>query len=664
MRFSYYKRPLFILLLCWSAAILAFKSHTRSDVSNASFPDAGGLPGFQFSSIPVRLEGRVAQYPVHSGNLRRFAFEVSSVGGAAADSVLMAYARDLGGASYGDRVAFTAALGAPFNYSIPGNLDWRSYLAERGIRAEARGDRLEIIKKAPFPVSAAAEFRERALAVFEKNFPPDQAAILSGIVLGENKSISDELRSAFQDSGAMHLLVASGSNVGFITFLVYFLCSKLGVRKRYSGLLALACAGFYVLVAGLEAPLVRGYVMFSAALAGYLLDRDSGVFQGLIIACLAILIVEPLALFDAGFQMSFIASYGITVGMTLWDGLIRLKGPALAVARILLVSFFAQAGLYALMALYFHKVSLISIFSNVLLVPASGVIMGLGFAALPAALSGCPAALFGTVKIITGCGLAVFIWLIKAFASVKYASVLVSPPSMPALALFFAFVFIVLHAPLLGFGRARLYALAAVPLLALFISGFMPGLSAVSAFSDSDTHTVIIRNGKKGLFLFNPGISGGKLANAVLYYGFREVEGVFISALDRRDWSGLEELAGLVKIKKIVLPYGVLPQELEAALHRLSAGGVLIERAWPLDKLIFGGLEVTPDWIYDKHLEYKPAGYTGLGLREGLDWILKAPGFKIMLYADVSRMVVDSEADPASGSVIENRHGETVEIKL
>ena len=91
-------------------------------------------------------------------------------------------------------------------------------------------------------------------------------------------------------------------------------------RKKYSGLLALACAGFYVLVAGLEAPLVRGYVMYSAALAGYLLDRDSGVFQGLVIACLAILLVEPAALFDAGFQMSFIASYGITAGMTLWDG--------------------------------------------------------------------------------------------------------------------------------------------------------------------------------------------------------------------------------------------------------------------------------------------------------------------------------------------------------
>jgi competence protein ComEC len=407
MRFSYYKRPLFILLLCWAAATLAFRfaRPPSEDISR-------GLP--PLPAAKVRLEGRVAQYPVHVGKLWRFAFEVSSVAGTGADTVVMAYAADMGGASYGDRAAFTAALAEPFNYAIPGNLDWRNYLAGRGIGAEARGGRLEIIKKAPFPISLAASFRARALKTFEDNFTADQASVLAGVVLGEKKSVSEELKTAFQDSGAMHLLVASGSNVGFVTFLVYFLCSRFRIGKKYSGLLAFACAGFYVLVAGLEAPLVRGYVMYSAALAGYLLDRDSGIFQGLVIACLAILCIEPSSLFDAGFQMSFIASYGITVGMTLWDGLIRLKGPALTLVRILLVSFFAQAGLYPLMALYFHKVSLVSIVSNVLLVPASGVIMGLGFATL---LVSAPAKLFSAVKALTGFVLAAFIWLIKWFAA-------------------------------------------------------------------------------------------------------------------------------------------------------------------------------------------------------------------------------------------------------
>ena len=114
MRFSYYKRPLCVLMLCWAAVIMAFRF-----ASPPSQEVARGLPPLPAQGI--RLEGRVAQYPVHSGNLWRFAFEVSSVGRAGADTVVMAYAADLGGASYGDRAAFTAALASSITPS-PGIL--------------------------------------------------------------------------------------------------------------------------------------------------------------------------------------------------------------------------------------------------------------------------------------------------------------------------------------------------------------------------------------------------------------------------------------------------------------------------------------------------------------------------------------------------------------
>ena len=97
------------------------------------------------------------------------------------------------------------------------------------------------------------------------------------------------------------------------------------------------------------------------------------------IACLLILAFEPLALFDAGFQMSFAAAYGLCVGMTLWGERLRFRNLFGVLAGLFAVSFFAQAGLYPLMAWYFHKISLMSLVSNIALVPGSGVIMGLGF---------------------------------------------------------------------------------------------------------------------------------------------------------------------------------------------------------------------------------------------------------------------------------------------
>ena len=652
MRFSYYKRPLFLLLLCWAAGIMAFRYVPLFFEKGA----ANGAP-LSLPAYSVRLEGRIADYPVRSRGFWRFTLDASSVDGAPSDASFMAYTRDLSGASYGDKAAFDARLCEPFNYAIPGNLDWRGYLSGHGISAEARGDRLEILKKAPFIIERAAAFRARALEVFEKNFAEDRASVLAGVVMGEKKSVSEELKTAFQDSGSMHLLVASGSNVGFVTFLVYFLCSRLKIRKTYSGLLALLFAGFYVLAAGLEAPLVRGYIMFLAALVGYMLDRDSGVFQGLVIACLAILLADPTAIFDAGFRMSFIASYGITAGMTLWDGLLRLKGPARSLARVLMVSFFAQVGLYPLLALYFHKISLISIVSNVVLVPASGIIMGLGFVTLLSSWSG---VLFSAVKAVTGFGAGAFIWLVKAFASFKYSSVPLSPPSGFTLAAYFIFVFVLLHAPLFGFRNRRMYVMAGVPLLAIFAAGVLPEKNLVSAFSDSDTRSVVVRHGKNGLFLFNPGVNGRKLANCVLYYGGRSVDGVFLSTLARRDWGGLEELSGAMKIKRIALPYGAMPKELKETTDRLAGTGTLIERVWPDDSIAFGGLNVLPDW--GSGPGPTEAGYTGRGPLEGLDWRVEASDLKVR----VSNGGADLAVKRGSGaeSFYKNRPGEAMELEL
>jgi len=641
MRFSYYKRPLFLLLLCWAGGTLIWK---YSGISVPPSRPVVPVPG------EVRLEGRVAQYPARAGGLWRLPLELP-------DGVtVMAYVRDTGGASYGDTAELRARLSEPFNYAVPGNLDWRRYLAGRGIRLEARGDDLVVLEKARFPFRQAAGFRTRALEVFEKNFTADHYSVLAGVVLGEKRGVSEELKAAFQDSGAMHLLVASGSNVGFVTFLVFFLGSRLGLRKIYSGPAALAAAGFYVLAAGLEAPLVRGYIMFSAALAGYLLDRDSGAFQGLVLACFAILLAEPRALFDAGFQMSFVASYGITAGMALWDKLIPLSGPARTLARVLMVSFFAQAGLYPLLALYFHKIALISVISNVVLVPASGLVMGLGFFLL--AVPGQTAA-FSAAKTAAEYGLDGFIRALKFFSSFKYASVAVSPPSAPMMAAGFVFVLVLLHAPLLGFRRRRLYALAALPLSAAALLALLPEKAVIASVADSNTRSVIFRCGG-GLLLFNPGLNGKKLANAALHYGRREAEAVFISSLARGDWSGLEEFAGVLKVKRIFLPYGPRPAELASALAGLSAGGIVVERVWPGETVNCGGFEVLSGW--KRRGESAEAGYTGRGGREGLDWRLKGAEFEASVEGGGAKVEVrDAEGEERT---LESRPGFPSELEI
>jgi competence protein ComEC len=576
MLLSYYRRPLFLTLLLYAGGIVLFRDFFVSP------PDP--LP-FALPRAGVLLEGRVADYPAAVPGGARFTLETSKVYGRPFKTGLMVYARSLGRASYGDKVSLLADLEAPRGAEAPGGLDWAGYLLDRGITAQARAAGLEVEGRANVFILLARKFRYGAMRAFDAGLPPEAAAVLGGVVLGEKKSVPRDLKTAFQDSGAMHLLVASGSNVGFVVAVVYFLAARAGLKRKYAGLAALLAAGFYVTAAGLDSPLVRAYLMFSAGLCAWLLKREAGAFHALTAACLLILLASPRYLFDVGFQMSFLAAYGLIVGMALWGVYVKKGGLPGYAAGLFLMSFFAQLGLYPLLAVYFHKISLVSLVSNMVLVPASGVAMGLGF--LLAAFSGA-GTLFRALALASGVFMAAFIKAVRFFAELPFSSVNVPAPSAWAVAGFFIMALALLHAPLLGFRRRRFY-LAVLSGLAVMAVGPLTRVQASAErracgallFGDSNTATALLRAPSGGLYLLNPGINGAKLAGAVYDLGSRTLEAVMLSSLEEKNYSGLPELAGLVKVKRVFVPYGPRPAALRKILAGLEASGARVAAVWP-----------------------------------------------------------------------------------
>ena len=102
------------------------------------------------------------------------------------------------------------------------------FFRRKNISAQTRIDAINKVEKANLFWLNISKIRKSILSVFENNFDKELLPIISGITLGEKGNISRSLYADFQDSGAMHLLVASGGNVGFITFIVYFICSLFG----------------------------------------------------------------------------------------------------------------------------------------------------------------------------------------------------------------------------------------------------------------------------------------------------------------------------------------------------------------------------------------------------------------------------------------------------
>ena len=362
------KRPLFLSLLALIIGLILFYKPT---------PAAQDI----YHLIPqkdVTLIGRVEHFYTPKPTSNNVIVKVFSVDGKPARGYVYARLKD-NTPLWKDTLEIQGRLQEPYGIDLIGNFNWRKYLSYKRVFTEIKSDHVQIVQTASWPYRILRAIRGDILHTFQATLPASLAPIASGILLGERDELSPDLFTAFQDSGAIHLLVASGANVGFVTLITLAFCGMLGFNRRKALWVALLIAGIYTLVAGADAPLLRAYFMTLCACAGYYLGRNSGVLQGLILSCFIILVFFPASLFETGFQMSFLATAALIICLnnypipTRWPKWIRFF------AQIFLVTLAVQLVLLPIFTNTFYKVSLTGLIANVVLVPLASLLLALSF---------------------------------------------------------------------------------------------------------------------------------------------------------------------------------------------------------------------------------------------------------------------------------------------
>ena len=140
-----------------------------------------------------------------------------------------------------------------------------------------------------------------------------ELAILSAITLGEKGLLANEVKETFSAAGVSHILVVSGMHVGFIFAVILLLFKRISSERRwlivFLGLLILWA---YALLTGLAPSVVRATFMFSMMLLFKMMGEKYRVRHALCLSATIIILVNPNELFDVGFQLSYLAVFGIT----------------------------------------------------------------------------------------------------------------------------------------------------------------------------------------------------------------------------------------------------------------------------------------------------------------------------------------------------------------
>lgn len=253
--------------------------------------------------------------------------------------------------------------------------------------------RSSLVQRAsPFhPIRWASGLRERFHRTFKKYLPESTNHLLCGVLLGDRPPGLESFGSDFRRSGTYHLLVASGSNVGF-AIGVWWLFSRWALwwPRRWTIATVPFISFLYAFMAGGDPPVLRAAVMASVGSIGALLGRWDRLEHSLILSAGVLLLWDPTNLYQAGFQMSYAATLAIAV---VWGRKrFEMEGSEQNLSQthrwwgkgrewmgeLFVTSLSAQMALAPLLLYYFGRLSWVGIGANMVAVPLSGLCLSLG----------------------------------------------------------------------------------------------------------------------------------------------------------------------------------------------------------------------------------------------------------------------------------------------
>ncbi|MCJ7543585.1 MAG: ComEC/Rec2 family competence protein [Phycisphaerae bacterium] len=210
----------------------------------------------------------------------------------------------------GQQVEVMGWLGRVRGPDNPGQYDWSAAARARGmpVRLVAPGvESVSILDGAAHSWLARAWWRVRAAARDHLAACGDEQSgqLVSALIIGERPPSLRALNRAMMRAGVVHYMSISGTHLAIFLGFVYLLCRVLAMSPRRSAIGVLVVLAAYMVLAEARAPLVRSAIMAAALCLAVLTGRSHAALNALAGAAILILAVDPMDLFDPGFQLSF-----------------------------------------------------------------------------------------------------------------------------------------------------------------------------------------------------------------------------------------------------------------------------------------------------------------------------------------------------------------------
>ncbi len=293
--------------------------------------------------------------------------------------------------AYGDLLRLRGRLESP---PVGELFSYRDYLVRRGIYAYMREAQVSYLESGGNPLLRLMfALRGYSRLLLHRFYPDPVAALLAGILLGDEGGLSQDWVRAFKVTGTSHIIAISGFNIAIIVALFGSFFGRLLGPRRGAAIAVLGVI-FYTVLVGAEASVVRAAIMGTVGILGQQLYRRQVGLNTLAFTAALMALFSPFVLWDVGFQLSFFATLGLILfgnplqqaaehQLERWfPSAIWVSPTVQFLSDAVLLTMAAQITTLPIMAYHFQQISLIAFLANPFILPVQPAVMTLGGASL------------------------------------------------------------------------------------------------------------------------------------------------------------------------------------------------------------------------------------------------------------------------------------------
>ncbi len=349
---------------------------------------------------------------------------------------------------YKDVLTVSGSMHIPADAMNLGGFNYRRHLRAQGIVAICYVSDEQVFKeptvgRTHLLKDIALVIRRQVTQTIDRFLPMQQGQLLKAVLVGERQGFSQDMRDTFALAGIAHLTAVSGMHIAIFLLAITFLLKRLQINIYIIQCLNIFFAILFIFVTGATPSVVRAGLMVIIFCIAYLINREPDALTALFLAALIMLFHNPMLLMHVSFQLSFCATFMLlTFYKPLYTWLSHLyttkaptylvdkskKAVLIGAVKILVASITVQIGTIPIMAYHFNQISLVSVITNVLVIPLMPVLFA----------GGMILCVVGNIHVLLGIFVGGFLYTVlsfimrvsEIFSSLAFAGVYVASPSI------------------------------------------------------------------------------------------------------------------------------------------------------------------------------------------------------------------------------------------